>query len=528
MHSKISTLFHTLSYLKPIQAIYQVRNRLSKKEALSTFASQLSQTQKIDFFDSPAIHPFLKVESNQVHFSFLNLSRSYPVSNVDWNDQTLGKLWNYNLQYLDFLKQEDISVDIKIQLTLDIYQWLWSGKLPLEPYPASLRIMNLIRFLNSHAITHEDLKELNNYLLAELNYLSKNLEFHLLANHLLENAFAWWMGAIYFNNQDWIKKAGQLLRMQLDEQILKDGAHYELAPMYHQIILFRMLEAFHLTPSAYVLKFVLKEKAELMLGWLNQMTFHNETLPHFNDTTEGISYSPKFLLDTARSIGLAPKIIEAKESGYRVFKSGHLKLIADVEGIKPSYQPGHAHADTFTFVLHQGNIPVVVDPGISTYNISSRRDWERSTLAHNTVTIDQKNSSQVWAGFRVGKRAKVEIFKDEPQILSVVHDGFGNQKHQRIFQVRERGFEIMDKILGFTSSSIVEARFYLHPDINPELITNNKIRLTSELVLEIKGAQLLEIKDYQFCLGFNKLVSAKFILVTFEGDALTSLFKIQP
>src|SRR5690606_8714686 len=110
-----------------------------------------------------------------------------------------------------------------------------------------------------------------------------------------------------------------------------------------------------------------------------------------------------------------------------------LKLIADVEGIKPSYQPGHAHADTFSFVLHQGDTPVVVDPGISTYAICERRSWERSTVAHNTLTIDRKNSSQVWSGFRVGKRAKVKIVIDEEDRCSAQHDGFGSQVHSRTF-----------------------------------------------------------------------------------------------
>jgi hypothetical protein len=523
---KFYTLFHTLSNLKPIQAIYQVKNRITKVGSLSSFASQPIRTQKLQFFDSPAIHTFLKVESSLFHFKYLNLSKSYPDSAVNWNDQSNGKLWNYNLQYLDFLKQEDISVEVKTNLVKDIYQWLWDGRLFLEPYPSSLRIMNIIRLLESHPINEEDAKLIKSYVLAELNYLSQNLEYHILANHLLENAFAWWMGALYFQNKDWIKNAGKLLKTQLDEQILMDGAHYELAPMYHQIILFRVMETYHLTPSAYVLKFVLKEKAELMLGWLEKMIFPNRTLPHFNDTTEGIAYSPEFLLETADSVGLKSRKISLNGSGYRIFESAHLKLVADVEGIKPSYQPGHAHADTFSFVLHHGNIPIVVDPGISTYTISPKRDWERSTLAHNTVTIDRKNSSKVWSGFRVGKRASVEILEENSNLVSAEHNGFGSQRHIRSFEVLANGIQIRDKIKNFKKLSLVEARFYFHPDIQPNFKGDGVIDFLNGLTLEILGASKLEILDYQFCLGFNNLSPAKYLLATFKGETLTSIFSL--
>lgn len=527
MPSKLNTLFHTLIHLKPIQVIYQVKNRLTKVGPLSSFQIPLHSTQKLEFFEAPAINPLLKVESGQFYFEFLNLSRTYSKFSIDWNDQSHGKLWNYNLQYLDFLKQSEIPQQIKVQLVKDIYSWLWTGRLPLEPYPASLRIMNLIRFLNSHEIDLDSKDEILKYLLAELNYLSNNLEFHLLANHLLENAFAFWMGALFFNHHQWISKSSHLLRDQLNEQILSDGAHYELAPMYHQIILFRVLEAYFLTPNTFLLKSLLKEKAESMLGWLDQMTFSNGSLPHFNDTTEGIAYSSSQLFLMANSLGLSPKKSFLKESGYRVLNYGELKMVVDVEGIKPSYQPGHTHADTFSFILHDGDSPIIVDPGISTYTISPRRDWERSTLAHNTITIDNRNSSQVWAGFRVGKRAKVKIKNDCEFLVTAQHDGFGNQIHQRTFKKTNLGLQILDEIIGFQANSQIEARFFLHPDLNSRLINSQKIFLKEGLWLIVDFANDIQFEDYEFSEGYNKLIPAKLIKVKFSGNKLFSLITNQ-
>jgi len=520
--SKVKTLLSTLSYLKPIQLIYQVKNRLSKVCALSIFELDLAKTQTLDFFLAPALHTFLTVEPIQWRFEFLNLSKSYPNTSIDWNDQSHGKLWNYNLQYLDFLKQKKILIEIKVLLLKEIYSCLWTGQLPLEPYPVSLRIMNMIRFLESNQISDEDSTLLKSYVIAEVNYLSQNLEYHLLANHLLENAMAWWMGALYFQKENWIPKAEKLLIEQLREQILLDGVHYELTPMYQQIILFRVLEAYELTPDSYPIKSILKEKAELMLGWLDTMIFPDGTLPHFNDTTEAIAYSPKWLLETGKSIGLNPRKVSVKESGYRILEVKTLKLIADVEGIKPSYQPGHAHADTFSFVLHHGRSPIIVDPGISTYNISSRRDWERSTLAHNTVTIDRNNSSQVWSGFRVGKRATVTLLEDSCDVVTATHNGFGSQIHERSFEILENRIQIKDQIKNLKSGSLVEARFYFHPDISPKLKPDNIIELGDELIMKISGASKLEIHDYQYSLGYNCLKPAKLLMVTFTNETIIS------
>lgn len=522
--SSAYTFIKTVSFLKPIQAFYQVKYKLATKKPLSAYKLHFRETCPLSFFQFPFQKRILEIQDQKFSFSFLNLASTYE-DQIDWNEQGHAKLWNYNLQYLDFLKQEDLEVAMKARLLQDIYSWLWDDRLPLEPYPASLRIMNVIRFLESNQIPKVDKAAIQTYLLAELNYLSQKLEYHLLANHLLENAFALWMGALYFKDAGWKKKGEKLLKEELEKQILLDGAHFELAPMYHQIILFRVLESFHLTSEQFPVRILLKEKAELMLGWLKQMTFEDGSLPHFNDTTEGIAQSANELLSIGELLGIRAKKINLKESGYRVFQIQNLRLIADVEGIKPSYQPGHAHADTFSFVLHEGIIPVIVDPGLSTYNISGRREWERSTRAHNTLTIDDKNSSEVWAGFRVGRRAKVEIRKDSGFHVKGVHDGFFPALHSRTFQIENSGISITDEVSGDISPESQKViRFYLHPTIQPELIDTNSVRLTSSLNIQFSGADTIEFSSYEFCRGFNLLEKALVIEIRLKENSIKSLF----
>ena len=100
-----------------------------------------------------------------------------------------------------------------------------------------------------------------------------------------------------------------------------------------------------------------------------------------------------------------------------------LEAVVDVGNITATYQPGHSHADTFNYELRIDCRPFVVDTGISTYNKTARRQYERSTSAHNTVTVGNKDSSEVWGGFRMGKRAKVRVLSDTENEIMAEHDG---------------------------------------------------------------------------------------------------------
>ena len=104
-----------------------------------------------------------------------------------------------------------------------------------------------------------------------------------------------------------------------------------------------------------------------------------------------------------------------------------MELIVDVGVITPSYQPGHAHADELNFVLNLNEKPFIVDVGISTYEKNQRRQLERSTISHNCVSLGNTNSSEVWGGFRVAKRAQVRLLYDSISEIEAEHTGFAHK-----------------------------------------------------------------------------------------------------
>ena len=339
-------------------------------------------TKRLNFYPSIS---FPNLNSNK-SFEFLNLKKEFH-DEIDWNWIAYGRLWAYNLNYFEYLNQSNMTPEMGVNLIESFIEQIPKCKIGLEPYPVSLRTLNWIKFFQKYQIQNQ---KFDSILFAQLHLLTKRLEYHLLGNHLLENGIALLFGAYYFNDNEFYKKAKKILIPQLEEQILNDGAHFELSPMYHSIILFRLLDCYNLVLNneyfSGELAVVLKEKIEAMISWLNEITFQNGDIPLMNDSTFKNAPSTRQLIDYALALGLdISKQITLKDSGYRKLRSPKFELVADVGSIGPDYQPGHAHADTFNFELHINKRPVIVDTGTSTYEINNIRFYERSTAAHNTV-----------------------------------------------------------------------------------------------------------------------------------------------
>ena len=290
--SKVALFFYTLKYLKFKQIYYRI---------YYAFKNHLLNIK----IDNKVEHISRKIDLNLGtsttnsyrgrKFIFLNLEHRF--EEIDWNYSGFGKLWTYNLNYFDFLNQENISKEEGLSLIHNYIKRESNLKDGLEPYPISLRLINWIKFISKHQIQDEKIDAM---LSKHLSLLNKNLEFHLLGNHLLENTFSLLFGAYYFGDETIYKKSKKLLELELNEQILDDGAHFELSPMYHQLLLARLLDCINLVDNNRwkedELLDMMKEKARRMLGWLNEMTYQNGQIPLVSDSSYGISVSSKEIL----------------------------------------------------------------------------------------------------------------------------------------------------------------------------------------------------------------------------------------
>jgi uncharacterized heparinase superfamily protein len=115
-----------------------------------------------------------------------------------------------------------------------------------------------------------------------------------------------------------------------------------------------------------------------------------------------------------------------------------------------------------------------VNSGTSVYGNSDDRLLQRGTAAHSTIQIDKENSSEVWSGFRVARRAvpfNIQINSnsesDNEICFQASHNGYLRLKnraiHTRKFNLTNNTWNIQDETTGY--GNIVVSRFYLHPEI---------------------------------------------------------------
>lgn len=521
---KILLYYNTIKYLKFKQIFYRGYYFL-RKRIIRNNEKQVDFNVKSFFLN---FHPEIYSNTsykNQNKFLFLNKSKLF-VDTIDWDFSEFGKLWTYNLNYFDYLNQYNLSKEKGVELIYDYIKNDQTLKVGKEPYPISLRNINWIKFISRNKIEDE---RITKNLFKHYLFLLDNLEYHLLGNHLLENGFSLLFGAYFFRNERLYKKAKKIIIDEVNEQTLKDGGHFELSSMYHQIILFRLLECIFLVDrnewkNDIAFYTFLKNKAVKMLSFLKTITYRNGDVPMVNDSAYGIAPTSRELFDFAQSLGLEYNSVELDDSGYRKIEISNYELFIDVGNVGPDYQLGHAHSDIFNFELHCNGKPIIVDTGTSTYEKNFRRHLERATSSHNTVKIGEYEQTQVWGGFRVAKRAKILNVKEKKGVISASHDGFKGIGfiHTRIFEYYKNQIIINDIVSNDTNG---EANAYLHfaQGINL-IIDKKKVFVKNEnVVIEFEGAISVSQGIYELAKGFNQTVNVSKLIITFNRELKTKI-----
>lgn len=475
--------FHTVKYLKPVQIYGRLWFKLNRPRP------DISPAPAARSIKANWINPCKKNPSLFSPYRFRFLNQEHELNSVnDWNNPQWEKLWLYNLHYFDDLQACDAENKKALHLDL-IKKWIEENPPGMgngwESYPLSLRIVNWIKWvLDGNSLPNEVLHSLA----VQTRYLFKKLEVHLLGNHLFANAKALVFAGFFFGDNEaelWLNKGLKILSKQIPEQILDDGGHFERSPMYHSIILEDLLDIFNILqaykPGVNEIKNVeklIKDNIEKMMLWLKVMCHPDKQISFFNDAAFGIAPEPIRIEGYALRLGLPAidpflnGITRLPDSGYVRLQKGDAVLIADVGEIGPDYLPGHAHADILSFEFSYQGKRIFVNSGTSCYGNSMERLLQRSTASHNTLMIDRKDSSEVWNGFRVARRAypsemKVDNRGGDSLRLICAHNGYqrlkGKPIHCREWVLNENSLAIRDRISGDFSEAM--AFYHLYPEL---------------------------------------------------------------
>ncbi len=530
--NKYLKYYHTLKYLKAQQIwfriFYFIRNKIRKIYKFNYIYHKKSSSVQLKLQKSIYGYNSFEKSKDGYKFTFLNISHTFK-DKIDWNYSKYGKLWAYNINYFEFLSQKDLDKNLAIELIYKFIDDIENNVEGLEPFPISLRGIHWIRFLTLHDIKD---KKIDDSLYAQYYILADNLEYHLLGNHLLENGFSLLFGAYYFYDLHLYRLAKNIIISQMDEQILDDGAHFELSPMYHQHILYRTLDCLNLVKNNDLfqkeLEGFLYQKAVAMLSYLCKISYKNGNIPYFSDSAYFIAPATKELKEYANSLEITPKNNwKLSSSGYRKFESESYELIVDVGNIGADYIPGHAHSDTFNYELYIHNKPFIVDTGVSTYQDNERRLLERSTKSHNTVMVENFEQSQVWSSFRVAKRAKIISLQETPLGVNAQHNGYKELGiiHERDFSTNNLSIVISDKLYMDKREYLCYSYIHFHPSITSIEIENNSI-ITSVAIIKFENFQTINLQEYYFAYGYNNLQLAKVAIISFKKQ-LKSIIEIK-
>lgn len=336
-------------------------------------------------------------------------------------------------------------------------------------------------------------------------------------NHLVGEMAGLFMAATvwpyYTESAEWEKKSREILVREASEQTFASGLNKEIAFTYH----FFSFEFFALCaleaewagrpfPESY--RQIMKKIVEV----IPQVSDVAGNLPNYGDGDDGMALQLR-PIDSSRSAWVyalgrswlharvpAPESLplmaqmlgatESTEAGqlplpqHTAFDDAGFYLMsldrgtsreifctADAGPLGFLSIAAHGHADALAFTLNIGGQPVIVDPGTYIYHADmASRAYFRSTLAHNTITLDGEDQSVAGGIFMWVQKARTRLLEwkagPEGAVFSAEHDGYtrlkGSPVHRRTLSLDAAGLTIKDVVSG-SESHHIEWRLHFAP-----------------------------------------------------------------
>jgi hypothetical protein len=115
--------------------------------------------------------------------------------------------------------------------------------------------------------------------------------------------------------------------------------------------------------------------------------------------------------------------------GHHFGTPSEVRLVADCAPLGYLSIAAHGHADALSFTLSVHGEEILIDPGTYAYHTQKKwRDYFRSTPAHNTVTIDNLDQSEIAGAFMWMHKANAHLLAHRPhdalQVFEGEHDGY--------------------------------------------------------------------------------------------------------
>lgn len=450
---KILRFINTIKYLKPIQ----IASRLKAPSKSGYKKHKNVKHKNVNLF----IDGLHNDENYLKRFSFKNNNVDILNKTIELDYSKLDKLpplVNYNVQYFEYgivWSQTGYSFDFIKQKWNEYLK----NALPFEPYVISLQLINLVITMN---ICGVDDSEIYDEIYSRYCWLLKHQEKHLLANHYFENLKAIVVFSYIFEENEIFDKYIKKLRVECDEQILNDGFHFELSPMYHKLVIEDLLLIKKVFSSDWLDETILK-----MSSAINSLENGSSRTLLFNDSGDNVAKPLTSIIKTVEKTYniVVPHNKELNSSGYCVFRNDECLLDIDAGFIGPNYNPGHAHCDCLSYELFINSKPIFVNCGTFEYQ-GKNRSFFRSTGAHNTIIIDNHEQSECWGEHRVARRIRNVSFLKKDNSFIGSYANYLGEIHQRKIDFDFKSLSVMDKTSKTKKNLLISSFLHLAPGLD--------------------------------------------------------------
>lgn len=397
-----------------------------------------------------------------------------------------------------WIDQNPPGIGINWQSSLEIairaISWLWT----------------IFPLLSSQAFDEASAQRIGDSLFAQLEHVHRYTSLFSSPNtHLIGEAAALFIAGLVFQDQKrpvvWLRQGASLLTEAAEKQVLDDGVYGELSSCYHCYALDFLLQAMVLAKqNKFQLAEPIPHRVRGMLQFLMHLTRPDGTLPALGDDDGGRalaldkrdygSFQDGLCLgailyrrgdfkhqagafceealwmlgedawDTYRQLAShEPSETQTYYpfAGYFVRRSGWgplaSHLVFDCGGLG-MLTGAHAHADALSITLFSGGRELLLDPGTFVYNCAPEwRKYFRSTPAHNTVTIDDRDQAEQGGAFhwktRIHSRAAREFHSSGIEYVEAEHDGYrrmpqGVIHRRRLLHVPPESWIVVDDFRG--------------------------------------------------------------------------------
>lgn len=303
-------------------------------------------------------------------------------------------------------------------------------------------------------------------------------------NHRIGEAAGVFIGTSYFRTLThaarWHEESRRILSEEIEAQTYADGCSREHAVGYQLFVLqFFILAGITARRVGEDLPPFFWSRLEKMLEFVGALSEGGDRLPMFGDSDDGyvldLGDSNPVDVSALLSVGAvlfgradlnaragryaesarwllgrsswaqfealpapAEGLLESRafqDSGYYLLQCGHengpdrISVLFDCGELGFQSIAAHGHADALSFSLRAFGADIFIDPGTYDYfSFPAWRDYFRSTRAHNTVTVDGVDQSEMLApfmwGFKANVRCRAWVARAQGGSVTGEHDGF--------------------------------------------------------------------------------------------------------